>query len=65
MFHNSAVGSVYRKRITENREGYYRALRKANRAWEDGHLDVTAMEAYLAPLVQAQLENQDRMMNST
>lgn len=47
------------ERIKENREGYYMALRKADRAWEDGHLDFTAMEAYLAPLVQAQLENQD------
>ena len=47
------------ERITENREGYYMALRRADRAWEDGHLDFTAMEAYLAPLVQAQLENQD------
>ncbi|WP_400770301.1 Fic family protein [Methylosinus sporium] len=44
------------ERIRENRDGYERALVAADRAWDDGHLDFTEMEDYLASLVQAQLE---------
>ena len=44
------------ERIRENRGGYGSALDAADRAWEEGHLDFTVMEGYLAPLVQAQLE---------
>ena len=47
------------ERIRENRHGYERALRAADEAWEDGHLDFTEMEAYLAELVGAQLDDRD------
>ena len=47
------------ERIKKNREGYEAALRAADRAWDDGHLDFSEMEAYLAGLVQAQLEDAD------
>ena len=33
------------------------ALEAADRAWDDGHLDFSMMEDYLAGLVQAQLED--------
>jgi Fic family protein len=44
------------ERIRENRMGYEDALKAADRAWDNGHLDFTEMENYLAELVQAQLE---------
>lgn len=47
------------ERIRENRIPYYEALRETDRVWHDGNLDVTSMEAYLAGLLQAQLEDQD------
>ena len=47
---------VLPERIRENKKGYYAALGAADRAWEEGHLDFSEMEGYLAPLVQAQLE---------
>jgi hypothetical protein len=40
-------------RIRENREGYEKALRAADNAWDAGDLDFTKMESYLADLVQA------------
>jgi len=43
------------ERIKENREGYELALQLADEAWDAGDLDFTAMEAYLAPLVDAQI----------
>ena len=43
------------ERIRENRDGYELALQAADRAWDDGDLDFTAMEAFLAPLVSGQL----------
>lgn len=46
------------ERIRENRGGYERALRAADKAWENGHLDFTDMEDYLAGLVQAQLDGE-------
>ena len=46
------------ERIKENREGYERALTAADQAWDEGHLDFTEMEAYLAELVQAQLDDE-------
>lgn len=46
------------ERIGENREGYEAALRAADRAWDDGHLDFTEMENYLAELLKAQLEGE-------
>ena len=45
------------ERIREDREGYENALKAADRAWEDGHLDFSEMEDYLATLLQAQLED--------
>lgn len=44
------------ERIRENREGYEKALIAADEAWDAGDLDFTAMEAYLAPLIQDQLD---------
>lgn len=43
------------ERIRENRAGYEAGLQAADRAWDDGDLDFTAMEDYIAGLVQAQL----------
>jgi Fic family protein len=45
------------ERIQENRAPYYAALRAADRAWENGHLDVSELESYLAGLFEAQLRN--------
>ena len=45
------------ERIRENRSGYESALIAADNAWEQGHLDFTAMEDYLAQLVLDQLNN--------
>lgn len=47
------------ERIREDRAPYYAALRAADRAWHQGHLDVSEMEAYLARLLEAQLRNED------
>ena len=49
------------ERIREDREGYKAALVAADRAWDDGHLDFTEMEDYIAGLVQAQLEEDERL----
>ncbi|MBB3929218.1 Fic family protein [Kaistia hirudinis] len=43
------------ERIKEDRSGYEKALQSADEAWDNRHLDFTAVEAYLAPLIQAQL----------
>lgn len=45
------------ERIKDSREGYEAALAAADRAWDEGHLDFTEMEDYLANLLQAQLAN--------
>ena len=45
------------ERIKDDRAGYEAALVAADQAWNDGNLDFTDMEAYLAPLVEAQLNN--------
>ncbi len=45
------------ERIRENRQPYYAALRAADRAWDQGNLDCSDLETYLAGLVQAQLTN--------
>ncbi len=47
------------ERIRENRAGYVVALQSADRAWSQGNLDLTDMEAYLAELVAAQLQDED------
>lgn len=45
------------ERIRESRGPYVNALREADRVWAAGNLDISAMETYLAGLVQAQLQN--------
>jgi Fic family protein len=45
------------ERIRENRKPYYEALKAADRAWADGNLDLSQLEAYLAHLVDQQLTN--------
>jgi Fic family protein len=47
------------ERIRDNRPPYYAALRAADKAWEDGHLDLSELEAYLAKLVDDQLSDAD------
>jgi Fic family protein len=47
------------ERIRDNRAGYVAALRAADRAWEEGNLDFSEMEAYLAGLLEAQLRDAD------
>ncbi len=43
------------ERIRENRAPYVAALRAADRAWEEGHFDVSELAAYLGGLLKAQL----------
>lgn len=43
------------ERIREDRKPYYDALQSADRAWAEGHFDVSAMTDYLSGLVKAQL----------
>jgi Fic family protein len=43
------------ERIRENRKPYYDALKAADRAWEDGKLDVSVMAKYLEELLKGQL----------
>ena len=43
------------ERIRENREPYYAALGAADRAWEQGHFDVSELADYLRELLKAQL----------
>lgn len=43
------------ERIRENRTPYYEALKAADRAWADGNLDLSELEAYLANLLDQQL----------
>lgn len=45
------------ERIRENRTPYYAALQAADRAWDEGHLDFSVLEGYLATLLQAQLQD--------
>ena len=45
------------ERIRENRQPYYDALAEADRHWEDGHFNVDALAAYLADLLEAQLND--------
>jgi Fic family protein len=45
------------ERIRETRKDYYAALKVADVAWEDGHLDFSATEEYLAMLLEAQLQD--------
>jgi Fic family protein len=43
------------ERIRENRAPYYVALGAADRAWEQGHFDVSELTKYLGELLKAQL----------
>jgi len=46
------------ERIRENRAPYYAALQEADKAWEQGHFNVTALAEYLQILLKAQLAEQ-------
>jgi len=43
------------ERIRENRKPYYEALQMADRAWHEGNVDCSVLEAYLAGLLRDQL----------
>jgi Fic family protein len=43
------------ERIRENREPYYAALQAADRAWDEGNLDVSVLAQYLQDVLKAQL----------
>jgi hypothetical protein len=43
------------ERIGENRRPYYDALEAADRAWDEGKLDVSVMAKYLEELLKGQL----------
>jgi hypothetical protein len=45
------------ERIRDDRDGYEKALIAADQAWDDGHLDFSEMEEYLAALLEAQLRD--------
>lgn len=47
------------ERIREDRQPYYRALKAADLAWQNGNLDFSELEAYLARLLEAQLRDQE------
>ena len=52
-------GKIVPERIRENRDPYIDALRAADRAWDQGNLDLTLMEEYLACLLANQLAEDD------
>jgi Fic family protein len=52
------------ERIRENRQPYYDALKAADKKWEDGKLDVTAMSTYLAGLLKGQLAEEVNNLQS-
>jgi hypothetical protein len=43
------------ERIRENRDPYYAALQAADRAWDQGHFDVSVLADYLGGLLRDQL----------
>lgn len=45
------------ERIREDRGPYYEALREADQAWDQGNLDFSGLEEYLARLLTAQLSD--------
>lgn len=47
------------ERIRENRGPYVAALRDVDRNWDAGNLELRAIEAYLAELLEAQLADKD------
>jgi Fic family protein len=46
------------ERIKDDRDGYEAALTAADQAWDQGQLDFSRMEEYLATLLQAQLTDE-------
>lgn len=46
------------ERIRADRKPYYAALQAADRAWAEGHFDVSVLTEYLATLVKAQLSDE-------
>jgi Fic family protein len=53
-----AGNTIVPERIRNDRQPYYKALRSADQAWDEGNLDTSELEAYLARLLQAQLADQ-------
>lgn len=47
------------ERIRNDRDGYVAGLQTADRAWNEGNLDFSVLEAYLARLLEAQLRDED------
>jgi Fic family protein len=47
------------ERIRDDRTGYVNGLIAADRAWHEGNLDFSVLEAYLARLLEAQLRDTD------
>jgi Fic family protein len=47
------------ERIRDDRDGYVQGLIAADRAWHEGNLDFSALETYLARLLEAQLRDAD------
>lgn len=45
------------ERIRENRAPYYKALQAADRAWSEGHFDVSVLATYLQELLKSQLSD--------
>ncbi len=45
------------ERIRDDRAGYEAGLQAADRAWDQGHLDFSVLEEYLARLLEAQLSD--------
>jgi Fic family protein len=58
--HGALLGGkkILPERIKENRDGYEAALSHADEKWDEGHLDFSRMEDYLAALVEAQLNDE-------
>ena len=50
------------ERIREDREPYYAALRSADRAWAEGHFDVSDLAGYLSDLLKAQLADAHQVL---
>ena len=50
---------IVSERIREDRRPYYEALWAVDRAWDQGQLDLTVMDSYVARLLEAQLRGED------
>lgn len=57
MRHGSLLGGkkIVPERIRENRDPYYAALQAADKAWDQGHWDVSELATYLEVLLLGQL----------